>query len=382
MLLFQLSEATAAQRRVPIHLVDATDGITPETGEATGQPQISKNGGAFANTTATLTAIGNGAYYVELTATELNTVGFIVVRFKSANTAEAQVVGQVVSFDPYDAVRAGLTALPNANAEAAGGLYTRGTGAGQINQDANGRIDTRVANMASAVVTAASIAASALNGKGDWNIGKTGYTLIQAFPANFANLSISVTTGLVDITQTAADKVWSSTTRTLTAFSTALALSVWDVLETAIVTVGSIGLKVKNNLDAAVTSRQPSGAVDLNADQSGVTIGTVNALGADQSGVTIGTVNALGATAKADVNTEVLDVMNVDTITLPGQAAPPLAPTHRQAIAWLYKVFRNRKRQTATAWELMADDEITVDAKATVSDDGTTAIKQEVITGP
>lgn len=33
------------------------------------------------------------------------------------------------------------TALPNAAAEAAGGLFTRGTGAGQINQAANGQID-------------------------------------------------------------------------------------------------------------------------------------------------------------------------------------------------------------------------------------------------
>jgi hypothetical protein len=33
------------------------------------------------------------------------------------------------------------TALPNAAAEAAGGLYTRGTGAGQINQAANGQVD-------------------------------------------------------------------------------------------------------------------------------------------------------------------------------------------------------------------------------------------------
>ena len=40
-------------------------------------------------------------------------------------------------------------------------------------------------------LTAAGIAASALNGKGDWNIGKTGYTLTQAFPANFAALDVS-----------------------------------------------------------------------------------------------------------------------------------------------------------------------------------------------
>ena len=93
---FLQSQGTAARRRVPLHLVDATDGITPETGEAAGQPQLSKNGAAFANTTATLTAIANGAYYVELTAAELDTAGFAVIRYKSANTAEAQVAIAVV----------------------------------------------------------------------------------------------------------------------------------------------------------------------------------------------------------------------------------------------------------------------------------------------
>lgn len=76
-------------------------------------------------------------------------------------------------------------------------------------------------------------------------------------PTNFSALSITAA-GLVDITQAAADKVWSSATRTLTAFSTALAVSVWDVLETAIAVASSIGLKVKNNLDAAITSRFPA----------------------------------------------------------------------------------------------------------------------------
>ncbi len=53
--------------------------------------------------------------------------------------------------DVEDAVRGGMTALPNAAAEAAGGLYTRGTGAGQINQAANGEIDvniTKISNVA------------------------------------------------------------------------------------------------------------------------------------------------------------------------------------------------------------------------------------------
>lgn len=44
--------------------------------------------------------------------------------------------------------------LPNAEAEAAGGLYTRGTGAGQINQPANGLIDTNVENWNATAVPA------------------------------------------------------------------------------------------------------------------------------------------------------------------------------------------------------------------------------------
>lgn len=108
---FKLSEATAARRYFYLHLVDATDGLTPETGEAAGQPQISKNGAGFGNTTATLTAISNGAYYVALTAAELDTLGAIIVRYKSANTAEFQDLAYVVAYDSYDVTAQGLTNL-------------------------------------------------------------------------------------------------------------------------------------------------------------------------------------------------------------------------------------------------------------------------------
>jgi hypothetical protein len=50
-------------------------------------------------------------------------------------------------------------------------------------------------------LTATGIAAAALNGKGDWNIGKTGYTLTQTFPTNFAAMALTaggaVTAGTV-----------------------------------------------------------------------------------------------------------------------------------------------------------------------------------------
>ena len=57
--------------------------------------------------------------------------------------------------------------------------------------------------------------------------------------------------------------IWANSSRTLTAFSTSLALSVWDVLETAILTASSIGLKVKNNLDATISSRASHTAADV-----------------------------------------------------------------------------------------------------------------------
>lgn len=90
---------TATKRRVYFHLV-GTDGITPATGEAGGQPQISSNAGAWTNTgISTLTAIGNGRYSADLTQAAVATAGTIIeTRYKSAGTAEcpgdaAQVVG-------------------------------------------------------------------------------------------------------------------------------------------------------------------------------------------------------------------------------------------------------------------------------------------------
>jgi hypothetical protein len=64
----------------------------------------------------------------------------------------------------YDTTR-GLagTALPAAAAEAAGGLYTRGTGAGQIGQTTNGQADVRVAAVANDAITAAAIATGAID---------------------------------------------------------------------------------------------------------------------------------------------------------------------------------------------------------------------------
>ena len=97
------NDATAAKRSVYFFCVDATDGITAETGENGGQPQISTNNGAYTNTgIGTLATLGTGWYYATLTQAAVATAGDLIrTRYKSANTAETPgETAQVVGFDP------------------------------------------------------------------------------------------------------------------------------------------------------------------------------------------------------------------------------------------------------------------------------------------
>lgn len=104
-----------------------------------------------ANTNIRIKAVDNtnmiGVYEVQIHADWVNTTNScqsLTIYLTATGVAPLPIQIQLVAFDPQDTVRLGLTALPNAAAEAAGGLYTRGSGAGQINQNNNGQIDVSV----------------------------------------------------------------------------------------------------------------------------------------------------------------------------------------------------------------------------------------------
>ena len=84
----------------------------------------------------------------------------------------------------------------------------------------------------------------------------------------------------------------------------------------------------------------------------------------------------------AEVNAEVLDVLNTDTFGEPGQGTPGATVTLAAKIGYLYKAWRNRTTQTSSQYSLYNDDATTVDQKATFSDDTTTADRGEIATGP
>jgi len=58
-----------------------------------------------------------------------------------------------------------------------------------------------------------------------------------------------------DFAQGAADKIWSSSSRTLTALGSSLVAEVWNALTSGMTTTGSIGKLLKDDIDATISSR-------------------------------------------------------------------------------------------------------------------------------
>jgi len=84
----------------------------------------------------------------------------------------------------------------------------------------------------------------------------------------------------------------------------------------------------------------------------------------------------------AQVNEQVLDVMNVDTYPEPGQDAPPATLSIFGKINRMYKSWRNKKDNDGTTRKLYNDAGDTVDQKSTVSEAAGTVTVGEVVSGP
>ncbi len=154
------SESTAARRRIKFTLVDDDALQTRKTGtfaSHSGVVKVSKNGVTPASGAGTVTEVSStdmpGVYYYEATQSECDTLGELIVHISATDCEPRELVAEIVAVDKWDAVRGGMSALPNANAEAAGGLITRGSGAGQVNQNANGQVDVRIVGVQSNAMT-------------------------------------------------------------------------------------------------------------------------------------------------------------------------------------------------------------------------------------
>lgn len=110
-----LKQSTAFTFRIG-PFVDSTDGVTAETGLTIGQAdiQISKNGGAFAQTSAspTTTHDTDGWYQCPLTTTDTNTLGPLTVQIVVSGAAPVWEHFMVLPAAVYDSLIGGSDTLP------------------------------------------------------------------------------------------------------------------------------------------------------------------------------------------------------------------------------------------------------------------------------
>jgi len=131
----QLIQQNTTTEPIPLLMVLSSDHVTGATGK-TLTVTLSKNGAAFGAAAGAVVELTAGRYYLTGHATDRNTLGPLMVHVTAADCDPYDVDVQVVAFDPRNAVRLGLTALPSAAADAAGGLPI--SDAGGLDLDAIG----------------------------------------------------------------------------------------------------------------------------------------------------------------------------------------------------------------------------------------------------
>lgn len=176
-----------------------------------------------------------------------------------------------------------------------------------------------------------------------------------------------------------------------------IADAVWDEDTTGHTTSGTFGEQLKTDVDAILVDtgttldgRIPaalvSGRIDASVGAMAANTMTAAAAAAD---LTTELQSGLATQASVDtidnfLDTEIAAILALldDPRTEPGQGAPPVNPDAMTKLDWIYKFLRNKITQTATQFSVYADDATTVDHKATVSSDGTTLTRGEIVTGP
>ena len=152
------------------------------------------------------------------------------------------------------------------------------------------------------------------------------------------------------------------------------------VVTTASATAGKVVLSGETHTSAVIPTVTTVGTLTTYTGNTPQTGDSYARIGAPAGASLSADIAALPT--NASVNAQVVDALNTDTYAEPAQGTPGATITLAAKINYLYKAWRNRSTQTATTYSLYNDNATTVDHKATVSDDATTADKGEVVTGP
>lgn len=273
----------------------------------------------------------------------------------AANLLNADYEIELVGYNPFDAVRLGLTALPNAAADAAGGLPI--SDAGGLDLDTLlARLD---ATITSRLAPAGTLALCTLT--------TTTTTLTNAPPDSSGVTTLLARLGAFTGTG------WNTVLGLLRAL---LRKDVGVTLPT------DIGGTFDNTTDSveAIRDTAPLGTAMRGTDDAALAATALST--ATWTGTKAGYLDEAVSTraTPAQVNTEVVDALGTDVIAEMAQGIPPATPTFKQALMYLYMTLRNKLTVTATEKAIYDDAGVKV-AKKALSDDATTYTEAEMISG-
>lgn len=362
--------------------VDVTvDGGT----QASGGGSVTHEGGGF-HSYAPTTAESNGDH----------------IAFTFSGTGAISNTIQVYTFFPQTVDNAtGIADIPttsefNARTLVASAYFDPAADAVAAVTTVTNQVTANVTAIASNVITAASIAASALDGKGDWNIGKSGYTLTQTFPSNFSSMVISGAGAVDGLVQGYLNSLLTEATAGRIAANFDTFFENADAVTTKVVDdVGSGGgggtdwttaerNEIRGRIGITGTTAAGGNTPTLAEASNLATVdGIVDAIKVDTTAILTDTgttlpnqITGLNNVSAAQVNAEVLDVMVTDTFAEPS-GVPAATASIVDKLGYVTAKTRNKSTQTATTFTLRNDADSGDISTNTVSDDGTTFTKGE-----
>ena len=241
------------------------------------------------------------------------------------------------------------------------------------------------------------IPAALVSGRMDSSVGAVAAGAITA---------AAIATDAIDADAIAADAVTEIAAGISIPSAATIADAIWDEARSGHTTGGTFGegvASVQGNVTGSVAS--VTGAVGSVTGSVGSVVGAVGSVtgavgsvaagGITASSIATGAIDAdaisadavteiqagLSTLTAAQVNTEVVDAITVDTIAELSQAAPSATPTLATAVMLPYMALRNQRLTTATLDKITNDAGTTI-TKSTLSDDGTVFTKAEYVAGP
>jgi len=339
---------------------DKTDGVTPETAltvtsekltfvvDDAGVPTLVIDAAPTAsggnNDMVHITNDDAGFYDLELTAAQTNYVGRAMLSLTDAanhcpvfhefTILPANVYDSMFGSDylQVDMTQIAGSAVSASSAQIGANVVNwKGSAAPDMTGDAYARLGAPAGASISADVAAVKSQTAAIETDTQdlqTQIGTDGAGLTSLGDTRLANLDATVSSRLapagtlatvtavtndVGITQAGADKVWSTAARALTdktgfSLSAAGIQAIWDALTSALTTVGSIGKRLADYVDAAISSRSTYAGGAVASVTAAVTVGTNN----DKTGYSLATAPPTAAQIRSEIDSNSTKLANLD----------------------------------------------------------------------